>query len=59
MIGDFYTSGMDSAAIEAKGYQPIKADLDRINDFKNMYRQCSKANGHFAYTWDIVVALYG
>ena len=31
VIGDFYTSGMDSAAIEAKGYQPIKADLDRLN----------------------------
>ena len=27
MIGDFYASGMDSAAIEAKGYDPIKADL--------------------------------
>ncbi|MBD0351021.1 MAG: M13 family peptidase, partial [Flavisolibacter sp.] len=24
MIGDFYRSGMDSAAIEARGYQPIK-----------------------------------
>jgi putative endopeptidase len=31
VIGDFYASGMDSAAIEAKGYQPIKADLDRMN----------------------------
>ncbi len=31
VIGDFYSSGMDSAAIDAKGYQPIKADLDRLN----------------------------
>jgi len=31
IIGDFYKSGMDSLAIEAKGYQPIKADLDRLN----------------------------
>lgn len=31
IIGDFYKSGMDSVAIEAKGYQPIKADLERIN----------------------------
>lgn len=30
MIGDFYRSGMDSAAIEARGYTPIKADLDRL-----------------------------
>lgn len=35
IIGDFYASGMDSAAIEAKGYQPIKADLDRINGIQN------------------------
>lgn len=31
MIGDFYASGMDSAAIEAKGYQPIAADLNRLS----------------------------
>jgi putative endopeptidase len=30
MIGDFYRSGMDSAAIEAKGYQPVKSELDRL-----------------------------
>ena len=29
-VGDFYTSGMDSAAIEKAGYNPIKADLKRI-----------------------------
>ena len=29
-IGDFYTSGMDSAGLERLGYQPIQADLDRI-----------------------------
>lgn len=35
VIGDYYRSGMDSAAIEAKGYQPIKADLDRIAAINN------------------------
>lgn len=35
-IGDFYASGMDSAGIEAKGYQPIKADLSRINEVKDI-----------------------
>ncbi|MDB5192819.1 MAG: metallopeptidase [Segetibacter sp.] len=35
MVGDFYTSAMDSAAIEARGILPIKAELDRINDLKN------------------------
>lgn len=29
-IGDFYASGMDSIGLEKLGYQPIKADLDRI-----------------------------
>ena len=30
MIGDFYTSGMDSAAIEARGFQPIAKQLDEL-----------------------------
>ncbi|GAA4738371.1 M13 family metallopeptidase [Flavisolibacter ginsenosidimutans] len=35
MIGDFYRSGMDSAAIEARGYTPIKADLDHLAALNN------------------------
>lgn len=31
IIGDFYASGMDSAAIEGKGYQPITPALNEIN----------------------------
>jgi len=31
MIGDFYATGMDSLAIEAKGYQPIKPELDKLS----------------------------
>ena len=31
MIGDFYASGMDSVAIEKKGFTPIKAVLDRLS----------------------------
>ena len=34
-VGDFYTSGMDSLAIEKAGYDPIKADLQRINGLSN------------------------
>lgn len=30
MIGDFYSSGMDSAAIESRGFTPIKTELDRL-----------------------------
>lgn len=29
-VGDLYASGMDSVAIEKRGYSPIKADLQRI-----------------------------
>lgn len=35
IIGDFYTSGMDSLAIEAKGFTPIIGDLARINSITN------------------------
>jgi putative endopeptidase len=30
-IGDYYSSCMDEAAIEAKGIQPVQADLERID----------------------------
>jgi len=30
MVGDFYASGMDEAAINAAGLQPLQADLDLI-----------------------------
>lgn len=35
LIGDFYASGMDSAAVEAKGYQPIQSDLNRISNLSS------------------------
>src|SRR5215469_5118499 len=36
MIGDFYASGMDSAAIEKKGYEPIKAELALVDNINNV-----------------------
>src|ERR1700760_1816839 len=35
-VGDFYESGMDLATIEARGYQPVKLILTRINEIKNI-----------------------
>ena len=35
MVGDFYASGMDSIAIEQKGFDPIKADLARVDQIKD------------------------
>jgi putative endopeptidase len=35
-VGDLYASGMDSAAIEKAGYDPIKPSLQKINDIKDI-----------------------
>jgi putative endopeptidase len=38
-VGDFYASGMDTAAIEKKGYEPLKpflAKLDAVKDYKEL-----------------------
>lgn len=35
-VGDFYTAAMDSATIEKLGYTPIKADLQKIKQIKNI-----------------------
>jgi putative endopeptidase len=34
-IGDFYATGMDEGAIEKSGYDPIRADLKRIDGLKS------------------------
>ena len=36
IIADFYTSGMDTATIESKGFAPIQADLERINKISSI-----------------------
>lgn len=57
-IGDFYTSGMDTVTIEKLGYQPIKADLQRIDaatDVKSLlnimgdYRRQGIGGGFFGF----------
>lgn len=35
-VGDFYASGMDSAAIEKRGFQPIKPSLKKIAEITNV-----------------------
>lgn len=34
-IGDFYSSGMDTATIEKVGYSPLKSEFDKIDAIKN------------------------
>ncbi len=36
MLGDFYTSGMDSLNLEKLGYRPIEADLERVGRIKDV-----------------------
>ncbi|MGZ3756109.1 MAG: M13 family metallopeptidase [Mucilaginibacter sp.] len=35
-VGDMYVSGMDTVTIEKRGYEPIKADLDRISKLNSL-----------------------
>ncbi|KQM77244.1 peptidase M13 [Pedobacter sp. Leaf216] len=35
-VGDFYTAAMDSATIEKLGYTPIKSDLEKVKQIKNV-----------------------
>ena len=34
-VGDFYLSGMDSAAIDKRGYEPVKPALQKISEIKS------------------------
>jgi putative endopeptidase len=48
-IGDLYLSGMDSAALETLGYQPIRPDLDRIaaiTDTKSILKEIAYERSH-------------
>ncbi|QYM79844.1 M13 family metallopeptidase [Horticoccus luteus] len=36
LVGDFYASGMDEAAIDAAGLQPLQPELDRIDAIKTV-----------------------
>ncbi len=35
-VGDFYAAGMDSVTIEKLGYSPIKPDIEKINQIKDL-----------------------
>ena len=43
-VGDFYASGMDTTAIDKRGYEPIKpvlARIDAITDIRSMMKEYS------------------
>ncbi len=46
-VGDFYTSGMDTIAIEKKGMEPLKpllARIDAVKDYKDLIGLLAKLN---------------
>ena len=46
-VGDFYASGMDTVAIEKKGYEPLKpmlAKIEAVKDYKELIDLLSDAN---------------
>ena len=48
-VGDYYASGMDTAAIEKKGYEPIKpmlAKIDAVKDYKELIDLLADAKGN-------------
>ncbi len=36
LVGDFYSTGMDSDKVEQDGYKPIEKDLDAVSNVKDM-----------------------
>ncbi|WP_300602653.1 M13 family metallopeptidase [Niabella sp.] len=44
-VGDFYAAGMDSAAIEKLGYNPIKGDLAAVDAIQTQPELLQKING--------------
>ncbi len=56
-IGDLYNSGMDTVAINEKGYAPIAADLQRIEAIKDIPGLLAEIA--YARTQGISTALFG
>ena len=46
-IADLYHSGMDSAAIEGKGFSPVKPELERIGKIKNKEQLMSEVAAEY------------
>jgi putative endopeptidase len=56
-IGDLYNSGMDTVAINSKGYTPIAADLQRIDAIKDVQGLLTEIA--YARTQGMSSALFG
>jgi putative endopeptidase len=47
-IGDFYACGMDTAAINRTGIEPLKADFERISAISSVPELCRVISGYHA-----------
>ncbi len=53
-IGDFYATGMDTAAINRTGIGPLKADFERIDRIANIKELCQVVSGFHAEGMDMI-----
>ncbi|MBV8157753.1 MAG: peptidase, partial [Dyella sp.] len=58
-IGYFYASGMDEAAIEKAGYEPIKPELARIGALKNSSDIVAYITDSYAHGNPVAFRFYG
>ncbi|MBK8609247.1 MAG: M13 family metallopeptidase [Chitinophagaceae bacterium] len=57
-VGDFYLSGMDSAAIEKRGYEPVKPWLQNIDAIKDARAVMQFAAGQITYGGSLLMGGY-
>ena len=53
-IGDFYACGMDTAAINRTGIEPLKADFERINAISSIPELCRVISEYHAEGMDML-----
>jgi putative endopeptidase len=53
-IGDFYACGMDTAAINRTGIEPLKTDFERIDRIANLKELCQVISGFHAEGIDML-----
>jgi putative endopeptidase len=53
-IGDFYAGGMDTAAINRTGIEPLKADFERIDRIGSIQELCQVVSGYHAEGMDMI-----
>jgi putative endopeptidase len=59
LIGDLYTSGMDSETIEKAGISPLNPDLTRIGNIKDANGVLNEVAYEYAHGGNTLISFYG